>query len=420
MPKKTIPKKKTGEVVEQKREFRKHVAAIHTSGELSLLQRKIVNVLLLQAYDNLKTSNRHSLSVAMLCGSLGWDEGRDLPTLKEALLKIVSTPLEMNLLEASGERWTASTLLAQAEIENGVCTWEYSSRLAERLANPDIYAVINIGIQNLFKGGYSLTLYENCVRFRNTGSTGWIDLGLFRKIMGADKPTYDDFKRLSSFVIKNAVAEINALSDINISVEYQRDGRKVNRIRFKVEENKQSSIFDIESTVDQEELKKSTIFKRLLSHGVSEKLAIVWILQDKARAGAVVDYVEDKSRNNQVRGSTAGYIRTLIESEAAVGKTSFDTSMEADRLRKKEETDRLAAKAKKQEDESAKRDVKIKDAIAELTTDERRNFSRLYVEGDGAAFCKSYQKDTGTFKAAQERVLFTAWLRKQIADELFS
>ncbi|MEM5398387.1 hypothetical protein, partial [Staphylococcus gallinarum] len=48
-------------------ELKKHVATVHVSGELSLLERKIVNVLLLNAYDELLTKKRHTLPVGILC-----------------------------------------------------------------------------------------------------------------------------------------------------------------------------------------------------------------------------------------------------------------------------------------------------------------------------------------------------------------
>jgi hypothetical protein len=45
-----------------KEQLKKHVAAIHTSVDLSLLERKTANVLLLNAYDTLLTRRTHTLS----------------------------------------------------------------------------------------------------------------------------------------------------------------------------------------------------------------------------------------------------------------------------------------------------------------------------------------------------------------------
>jgi plasmid replication initiation protein len=96
-------------------------------------------------------------------------------------------------------------------------------------------------------------LYENCVRFKNVKSTGWWDLEKFRRLMGAEAAMYDDFKRLSAFVVKKSCEEINAVSDIRVVPEYRREGRKVVAIRFAVEENPQQSLFG-PNPLDDEEL----------------------------------------------------------------------------------------------------------------------------------------------------------------------
>jgi hypothetical protein len=42
----------------------------------------------------------------------------------------------------------------------------------------------------------------------------------------------------------------------------------------------------------------------------------------------VVDYVEAKDKKMQVKGSTAGYIRKLIEDKAEVGKPGYEAKKE--------------------------------------------------------------------------------------------
>ena len=143
-------------------ELKKHAAIVHTSGQLTLLERKLVNVLLLNAYNNLPNNSSHAIPVRFLTAMVGWDESHDFAHLKRALKRIVGTPLELNVLGNAGkERWSATSLLASAEIEDGVCTYEYSRRMSELLYSPEMYAVINIAVQKEFKGGYALTLYEH-------------------------------------------------------------------------------------------------------------------------------------------------------------------------------------------------------------------------------------------------------------------
>lgn len=410
-----------GEVVGGKQEVKKHVAAIHTSGELGLVERKLVNILLLNAFDTLATARQHRLPTKMLMAMLGWSEGDDTVHLKKALLRIVTTPVEFNLMEenepAKKPRWTATALLASADLVNGFCEYEYSTRLAEELADPDVYAIINVGIQRQFKSGYALTLYENCLRFRRTGSTGWMTLDIFRKLMGATASTYDDFRRLSELVIKKAEAEVNALSDIRIKAEYERKGRKVTRIRFSVEEKEQQTIFsENERMID--EVKESDTYKRLREHGIGEKLAVAWVLTDEQRAKSALDITEQRARGGQIKASPAGYVRRLMED------TTIDLTGSAFEKKLKEEAAAqravaaAAASAKQKSDaESVARGDKIRDLVKALTEAEMKAYAAQYVEGEGAGKATTYNRDTGLFKSAMEKVPFITWLRKQIAEK---
>src|SRR6187455_515998 len=80
-------------------QFKKNVAAIHTSGNFSLLERKMVNVLLLNAYDDLLSRRTHTIPVNHLCAMLGWDESFNIASLKKVLLRLAATPIEFNIME---------------------------------------------------------------------------------------------------------------------------------------------------------------------------------------------------------------------------------------------------------------------------------------------------------------------------------
>ncbi len=80
-----------------------------------------------------------------------------------------------------------------------------------------------------------MALYENCVRYREVGSTGWMAIEVFRQLLGCDgQTTYDEFKRLNDQVIKPAVREVNETSDIEVTPEYKRQSRKVQSVRMKI------------------------------------------------------------------------------------------------------------------------------------------------------------------------------------------
>ncbi|MDF0506590.1 RepB family plasmid replication initiator protein [Burkholderia cenocepacia] len=302
-------------------EVKKHNNAIHVSGLLSLVGRKLVNVMLLNAYDNLARKREHSIPVALLCDLIGWERSGNIDSLKEALKQIASTPIEFDLFNRAGKpSWSVSTMVAHANIEDGICRYEYSSFLSEKYADPEMYTIINIGMQREFKGNYALSLYENCLRFRGTesGSTGWWPVDTWRKVLGASASLYDEFKFLSNKVIKPAVAEINKISDLIVEPEYKREGRFVTEIRFLVKENPQRSLLEV--SADASGAKDSEAYKLLLELGVGKSLALAMVQKDEVRAAEIAQYTKERLESGEIEKSAGGFVRRLYETDAVVKK----------------------------------------------------------------------------------------------------
>lgn len=224
-------------------EIKKHVAAIHINNKLSLLQHKIANILLLYAYDDLLTREVHAIKINSLARLAGFDSN-DHDVLKKALTALAETSIQWNILDSAGKngQWGVSTLLAQAVIERGICRYAYSPELRRKLYNPEVYARINILIQRTFSSGYALKLYENCIRYRGTGSTGWWSISTFKALLGLAESEYEKFKDLNKWIIKPSVNQINQHSDILIEVEYQREKRRIVALRFQIKASPQLSI----------------------------------------------------------------------------------------------------------------------------------------------------------------------------------
>ena len=310
--------------------LKKHVAAIHCSGELSLVERKLSNILLLNAYNDLLTKDVHTIQSRLVFAMLGWEDSNNIDGLKTTLKSLMSTIVEFNLIGDGKDEWEAMTLLSSAKLVGGECSYSYSKGLAAKFYKPEVYAVINLAVQKRFKSNYALTLYENCIRFINVGSTGYWEIATFRKMMGAKSPTYDEFKRLSSFVIKVAVNEINAEAGIKIVADYKKVNRKVVAVRFtflpKTEQTLiESNIEEIKSDNIYLELKETELFKRLRSHGIGERLVLSWMIEEPYLAAKAVDYTESMDSKGLIRGKTAGYIRRLIETRAQFGESEYES-----------------------------------------------------------------------------------------------
>lgn len=325
---------------------KKNVAAIHVSGKLTLLQRKLSNVLLLNAYDTLTTRSQHMIDARTLCQMIGYNSN-DMETLKTALRGLAETIAEWNMLDAAGrEEWGVSSLLAYAKLKDGVCEYGYSAALAEKLHDPKVFALINLDIQRRFTSGHALALYENCFRFVRTGSTGWWSLELFRRLMGVDGSAYyESFKHLNAKIIKPAVAEVNRTSDIVVTPETRKQGRQVVEIRFRIERNPQLSILNID---DGGAVRAGPVYARLRSLGVSDRLARQWIAEHgEAAISAKLAYVDGK---DGVR-SPVGYLTAALrEAKSPVEEpvSPPEPGSRADQLRKVQEI--IAARSPTQRD----------------------------------------------------------------------
>ncbi|MCK0140737.1 replication initiation protein [Aliiroseovarius sp. F47248L] len=289
---------------------KKNVAAIHVSGKLSLLQRKLSNVLLLNAYDTLTSQTSHRIDAQALCLMIGYNSN-DIETLKSALRGLAETVAEWDMLDEAGrQEWGVSALLSYAKLKGGVCEYAYSPALAEKLHDPKVFALINLNIQRQFTGGHALALYENCFRFLKTGSTGWWSLDIFRRLMGVEgSEYYQSYKHLNAKVIKPAVAEVNKVSDIIVTPETRKMGRSVSDIRFLIRRNPQLAIMNID---DGEGARTTRTYARLMELGVSDRLARQWISEHgEAYVAGKIDYVTGQP---EVR-SPAKYLSRAISED---------------------------------------------------------------------------------------------------------
>ncbi|MDN5788893.1 replication initiation protein, partial [Pseudorhodobacter sp.] len=293
---------------------KKNVAAIHVSGKLTLLQRKLSNVLLLNAYDTLISQTKHQIDARTLSLMIGYNSN-DMETLRAALRGLAETVAEWDMLDEKGKQeWGVSSLLSYAKLKSGVCEYAYSPALAEKLHDPKVFALINLNIQKRFTSGHGLALYENCYRFVRTGSTGWWPIEVFRRLMGVeDSSYYESFKHLNAKIIKPAVEEVNRTSNIEITAEFQKQGRAVSEVRFLIRENKQLAMFDID---DDAAVRASGTYKRLIGLGASDRLARQWIQEHGEEA--VAEKLTFVSEQKHVK-SPVGYLRVALEN-------GFDTT----------------------------------------------------------------------------------------------
>jgi hypothetical protein len=392
---------------------KKNVAAIHVSGKLTLLQRKLSNVLLLNAYDDLLAKPSHRIDARTLCLMIGYNSN-DMETLKAALRSLAETVAEWDMLDARGrQEWGVSALLSYAKLKEGVCEYAYSPALAEKLHDPKVFALINLNIQRRFTSGHALALYENCYRFLRTGSTGWWEIGLFRKLMGVDDSAYyETFKHLNAKIIKPAVDEINRSSNIVVNPEFRRQGRAVSEIRFRIRENPQLAMFEID---DGEALRASTTYRRLVALGVGDRLARQWIGEHgDAYVAEKLAYVEGQGGvASPIRYLSAAirdnYGRTAVEPQAtaaaAEGSDAAREALRAERLAEAVESDAHARERRRR----AARLARVREVAQARTPTQRDADRKLFAGSLRDALDAEHFAEHGWNSALNARAILAFW-----------
>lgn len=303
-----------------KKELKKHAAMIHCVNSLSLLQRKISNVLLYHAYPSLQTQEEYEVTMDYLCKLLGITT-RNYDALKTALRTLVQTVLEWNIVsdDTGEEDWTATTVLASVRIKNGLCYYAYSPRMRALLSSPSIYGKINLLVQSRFRSSYGLALYENCARYRGISGTKSFKIEEFRKLMGLPDDQYPIFRDLKKRVIDKAVDEVNLHSDMRIESQLRRAGRRVISIKFLISDRPRMPKLKSEALLESPQNAQQE--NSIIRHQLCKEFKINELVADKLLNDYSTDYIQEKigvvlmssAFKNRKIHDVAGYLVAAIK-----------------------------------------------------------------------------------------------------------
>lgn len=171
---------------------------------------------------------------------------RNDDAIKGWLRELVGSAVEFNNVGKGGPSWGYYTFIQEAEFRGEYVTFGMARTLRGLIADSKMFAKISLLVERKFKKSkYALPLYELGLDYRDNrdkatgkGVTPWFTLDSFREYMGVKPGDYVEFKLLNRTVIKHALAEVHAESDIILTPELRRESRQVVGIRFHIEDNK--------------------------------------------------------------------------------------------------------------------------------------------------------------------------------------
>ena len=406
-------------VMQENRQYvlKKHINTIHCSNNLSLVQRKLFNALLFEAYPNLAHQTKFEIPVRYLCKLIGYNSN-DYKGLKKSLLTLITTAIQWNVLDCitgKEDQWKASAILASAELINGLCLYEYSEVMRELLFQPDIYGRIDMSLIAKFKSSYGLALYENCIRYQGLKQTPWFPLDSFRKLMGVFENKYLAFKDFKKRVLVVAVEEVNALSPLTIEPEIERRNQKVTQIRFKLTKKKKNMVDTVDLQDNTLEAILLNVFNLSKPHLMEVKATYSEpYIQEK------VDLIlkSDSFLTGKIK-TLSGYLMNALQKDYKAAKTSKQVIVEEQR-RQQSIIEQKKADSNKEllEKHNAYVYKKVSDYLQSLTDKDLNKLREKFEKSiNTEPVLSKYFRKHG-LEHAMTRAAFHSFVRKENKEQL--
>ena len=228
-------------------ELLKHNAIIQSDNRsISYVDKKISNVLLVNAFQDLEKIDIHTISFNKLSDEIGWGSDYNRSAIIESIRNLSNTEIRWNILgEDIKNDWTQSKLIASFRVivNEGLIEYSYSPHLRNILRHPNIYSIINLLIQKSIHSKYCLNLWEllktqigDKGNHNRASETPYFDVHELKDILGVTGELYNEFKYFKSRILIPAINELNERTDIFvIDVLYKKDKRTIVAISFKIQ-----------------------------------------------------------------------------------------------------------------------------------------------------------------------------------------
>ena len=220
------------------------------NSKITVLARKAYNVLLYIAQE--QGIEREVFSAPLQSILRGVDFNSNAREIvKQHLRAMVSTTVEWQSPTAGeGEAWNVAGLLAHARVykqsgENWV-EWSFAPNIKHELLEPQRFAKLRLDIISQLRRHSGVVLYEICARYRDVGLTARQPWPWWRPVLTGSPDTEESLKQEYRFfkrdVLKLAIAEVNAVTDLDVELIEHKAGRFIAEIQFKVSRKQQAAL----------------------------------------------------------------------------------------------------------------------------------------------------------------------------------
>jgi hypothetical protein len=228
---------------------------VHIKHKISLQQYKYWVLLLQELRHQLEEGAQpdeegfYAMPMASLAGAIGYTPNKS--ELWNDLLALKNETIAFNVLNKDKEKEKyGAGFISEWKVSNSFIRFKFPSFLENVMRGLDdpkaMFALINWNVFNHFTGKYEAIIYKLCKDYVGAPTKRTPDMTLqqFREYMGLKDTEYQQFEDLNKRCIKGAVKAINEsdVSDIKVTPNLYRSGRKVIGLYFSVEHKNQSSL----------------------------------------------------------------------------------------------------------------------------------------------------------------------------------
>jgi len=204
--------------------------------ELSMQEQKIILYLITKIKPEDDEFEEYEFNIKDFCEVCGINtSGKNYTDLKDTILNLVKKAFWLKLEDESiiTARWIDRSQIIEnsgiIKIKLDELMRPYLLKLKEHFTAYNLYYTLAM------KSKYSIRFYELLKSYENL-SEYTVEIEELKKMLFAEK--YELFGDLKRNVLDTAVREINDYSDISVAYTVEKEGRKVNKIHFKIKPKK--------------------------------------------------------------------------------------------------------------------------------------------------------------------------------------
>ena len=285
--------------------------------------------------------------------------------LKKDFEALRQQPIIINYLEKDGSKALHGMgFVSEWKISSTKIGFKFPSFIVNAVNGDDadkkMFLLLNWNIFNSFTGKYEAIIYKLCKDYINSPArrTPYMAIEDYREYIGLSENDYPEMRDFTRRCVNEPIESINKneLSDISVSVEFRRNGRKIEGLYFKAEHKKQMQIpFD--------DFKPHPAFD-YTKVSISPEQQTKYLEQyTPEQVQAIIERANDYAQEVKAKGKKANI--------AGIYKMAF-TENWGEHYREQKQLEAKQAQAIKQAKETEKTQEKVKENKEEKEADERK------------------------------------------------